>query len=197
MIRTLLSIAALCLFAAPVLADDPAPKKPGAVAQPKKEGDKAAQPEKKKEGDAAKPEKKKEGDAAKPEKKKKEADPSKGPQLRGLIKVMENKVQFSEDQKAKIDSLVAELQPKYAEASKALKFTEEQQAARKAAQEKAKAEGLKAEAATKFVHEAMKLTPEQKSALEAQAAVANQFREKVRELLTPEQKASLKKKHAA
>lgn len=184
MIRTLFSLSLAVAFAVPVLADDPAaPKKnPEAAAQaPKKEGDKPAQP--KKAGEAKKP--------------KKQADPNKGPQLRGVIKPMESKVELTAEQKAKVDALVAELQPKYREASKGLKFTEEQQAARKAAQAKAKADGLKGDQATKAVQEAMKLTAEQKAAFAQQAAVANEFREKFRALLTPEQKAALKKKPEA
>jgi hypothetical protein len=189
MIRMLFSLSLAVAFAVPVLADDPAaPKKDAAAAQaPKKDGDKPAQP--KKEGAP-----KKEGEAKKP---KKQADPNKGPQLRGAIKPIESKVELTADQKAKVEALVAELQPKYRETFKGLKFTEEQQAARKAAQEKAKADGLKGEAATKAVHEAMKLTAEQKAAMEQQTAVANEFREKVKALLTPEQKASLKKKPEA
>jgi hypothetical protein len=181
MIRTLLSISLAFAFAVPVLADDPAaPKKdPAAVQAPKKDG---AQP--KKDGEA------------KPAKKKKQADPNKGPQLRGVVKPMESKVELTADQKAKVDALVAELQPKYAEASRSLKFTPEQQEARKAAQAKAKADGLKGEKATAAVHEAMKLTAEQKAAMEKQTAVADEFREKFRALLTPEQLASLKKKPA-
>ena len=182
MIRTLLSISLAFAFAVPVLADDPAaPKTDPAAAQAKKEG---AQPKK----DGAK----KEGAA----KKKKEANPNKGPQLRGVVKPMESKVELTAEQKAKVDALVAELQPKYAEASKSLKLTKEQQEARKAAQEKAKADGLKGEKATAAVHEAMKLTPEQKAAMEKQAEIANEFREKFRALLTPEQLASLKTKTA-
>lgn len=173
MIRTLFSLSLAFAFALPVLADDPAsPKKPEAAAKAPK-----------KDGDAAKP--------------KKQADANKGPQLRGAIKQIESKVELTDDQKAKVDALVAEMQPKYREALKGLKFTKEQQEARKEAQAKAKADGLKGDKAMKAVHEAMKLTPEQKSALEQQAAVANEFREKVKALLTPEQQASLTKKPQA
>ena len=110
---------------------------------------------------------------------------------------MEAKLTLTADQKTKVDALVAEMQPKYRETFKALKFTEEQQAARKAAQEKAKADGVKGEAATKAVHDAMKLTPEQKTAFEQQTGVTTEFKEKFRALLTPEQKASLKQKPEA
>ncbi|HEV7279934.1 MAG TPA: hypothetical protein VGN57_06930 [Pirellulaceae bacterium] len=175
MIRTLLSISLAFAFAVPVLADDPV--------VPKKDGDKPAA-KAKKEG------------ADKPARKKKEADPSKGPQLRGVIKPMENKVELTAEQKAKVDALVAELQPKYREAMQGVKFTPEQQEARKAAQAKAKTDGLKGEKATKAVHEAMKLTAEQKAAMAKQTAVADEFREKFRALLTPEQLDSLKKKPA-
>lgn len=180
MIRTLLSISLAFAFAVPVLADDPAaPKKDPAAAQAKKEG---AQP--KKEG------------AARQAKKKKEAAANKGPQLRGVIKPMESKVDLTAEQKAKVDALVAELQPKYREAMQGVKFTAEQQEARKAAQAKAKADGLKGEKAMASVQEAMKLTAEQKAAMEKQSEIANEFREKFRALLTPEQLASLKKKPA-
>ena len=106
------------------------------------------------------------------------------------------KVDLTADQKAKVEALVAELQPKYREAMQGVKLTPEQQEARKAAQAKAKADGLKGDKAAKAVQEALKLTPEQKAAMEKQTAVANDFREKFRALLTPEQLASLKKKPA-
>jgi hypothetical protein len=173
MIRTLLSISLAFAFALPVLADDPA--------APKKDGDKPAA--KAKEGD-------------KPAKKKKEADLTKGPQLRGVVKPIESKVDLTADQKAKVDALVAELQPKYREAMQGVKLTPEQQEARKTAQAKAKADGLKGDKAAKAVQEALKLTAEQKAAMEKQTAIANEFREKFRALLTPEQLASLKKKPA-
>ncbi len=105
------------------------------------------------------------------------------------------------DQKAKLEALNKEYQPKLTDASKAVEsiLTPEQKKAREAARKVAQRviEEVR-KACQKAVEEAVQLTPEQKAKVEEvkkqNSATYKEFRAKVMDVLTPEQQEQLKKK---
>jgi Spy/CpxP family protein refolding chaperone len=92
---------------------------------------------------------------------------------------------LTDDQKKKVDDILASYKPKFADAqAKAPKLTKEQRQAQKEATEKAKADGKKGKELQAEVNAALNLTDEQKKEREAAASA------------TKELQASLKKELA-
>ena len=82
-------------------------------------------------------------------------------------------LELGPDQKEKVDKILADYKPKFAQ-NKAAALTAEQKKAQKEAQEKAKADGKKGKEARAEVEAALKLTDEQKKArADNQALQAN------------------------
>ena len=107
------------------------------------------------------------------------------------------------DQKTKIEGLLKEYRPKLKEDWQAMEslLTPEQKKARQDAVEAAKTAELKARDLRRAVKQAVQLTPEQKAKRAELAkdvrAARQELRQKVMEVLTPEQKQLLKEKLAA
>jgi len=112
----------------------------------------------------------------------------------GVIRVP-NDVELSVEQKARADAVVKEYGSRKAELQAKLEsvLTNEQKQARTAAKKKALEEGKKGMALRKAVDAAAKLTEEQKKQLtslrRAMAKLTREYREKLRDVLTDEQKA--------
>jgi Spy/CpxP family protein refolding chaperone len=108
-------------------------------------------------------------------------------------------VTLTPEQNTKLDALKSEFGPKLAALKKKIGgiLTPERKAAGKAAQKAAKAAGKKGKAAKADVEAALKLTADQKTQMAAATkelkALQKELRAKVEALLTPEQKALLKK----
>ncbi len=106
---------------------------------------------------------------------------------------------LSEDQKAKVEELKKEYEPKFKELwqKRDSVLTDEQKKARSEAAKAARAAGKRGLDLRKEAREAMKLTDEQKAELEkvdkAARELGKEFREKVMNVLTAEQKEKLKK----
>lgn len=122
---------------------------------------------------------------------KKKAEP--GAQAFNLPK----EITLSAEQQEKLAALKKELGPKVAAAQKKIDeiLTADQKAARKAAQEKVKADNLKGKAAQEAVEAALKLTDEQKTKFTAAQAEMREVqalvKSKMAEFLTDEQKAKV------
>lgn len=107
---------------------------------------------------------------------------------------------LSSEQKSKLDALVKEYAPKAEEAMKARQgvLNEEQQKAFRAAMRSAMEAGKRGKEMMDAAMAEAKVTDEQKAkfadAEKKSMEVQNEFNEKVRELLTPEQRDELKKK---
>ena len=121
-------------------------------------------------------------------------------QVQVLPKALLEGLELSDEQKVKLEEIAKEMKAPVVEARKAMDslLTDEQKEARKAAQAKAKEEGKTPREAQKAVDEALKLTPEQQEkmakAKEKQAEVQKQIRDKVMEILTPEQRTAVEEK---
>jgi len=110
---------------------------------------------------------------------------------------------LTDDQKAKLEEIKKECGPKAAEAVKKAEsvLTEEQKKARAEAMKAARQAGKSKEETTKAVEEAVKLSDDQKKQIaDAKAemqAVNKGVREKIMGVLTPEQKAEIRKAQKA
>lgn len=133
------------------------------------------------------------------EAKKKAAKPAPCPADQYLTRMLAD-VTLTAEQKTKIDALKKEFGPKIMEARKKVDavLTADQKKARGEAMKKAKADGKTGKEAAAAVAAAMKLTDDQKAkqaeAQKAVSALTKELDKAARDLLTPEQKASLKKK---
>lgn len=133
------------------------------------------------------------------EAKKKAAKPAPCPADQYLTRMLAD-VTLTAEQKTKIDALKKEFGPKIMEARKKVDavLTADQKKARGEAMKKAKADGKTGKEAAAAVAAAMKLTDDQKAkqaeAQKAVAALTKELDKAARDLLTAEQKASLKKK---
>ncbi|MGI6414236.1 MAG: hypothetical protein ACOX1P_01095 [Thermoguttaceae bacterium] len=112
-------------------------------------------------------------------------------------------LELSAEQKAKLEAIAKEMRAPLVEARKALGdiLTDEQKAAREAAMKAAKEAGKKPQEAQKAAEEALKLTPEQKEKMtkvrKKMAELEKTIRDKVMEVLTPEQRAAVEEKMKA
>lgn len=125
-------------------------------------------------------------------KKKKGGDKARQSALANLVKQIKSKVDLTDEQGAKIKELLADAQPKLAEANKVIgKKRRELGEARK----KAIADGKKGKEAQAAAEEAVGLTADEKAALAKTREISQGFQKAVRALLTPEQleKAGLKR----
>ena len=133
------------------------------------------------------------------EAKKKAAKPAPCPADQYLTRMLGN-VTLTAEQKTQIDALKKEFGPKLKEARKKVDdvLTADQKKARGEAMKKAKADGKTGKEAAAAVAAAVKLTDDQKAkqaeAQKAVSALTKELDKAARDLLTPEQKASLKKK---
>jgi hypothetical protein len=106
-------------------------------------------------------------------------------------------VTLTAEQQAKLDAIKTEYGPRATSAQKKLDgiLSGDQLKARKAAQDKAKAEKLTGKAQQALIDEALQLTPEQKTsygaATEELRALQTEIRGKLAEFLTEEQKAKV------
>ena len=129
-------------------------------------------------------------------KKKKAKDEIKGPAATAFQ--LPKEIELTDEQKSKIDSLKKELGPDLVKLHRKQGdiHTPEQQAARKAAQEKNKADGVKGKAAKAAVDSAVNLTPEQQKQWDDTqkeiTAHRGKIQEKLHPILTDDQKAKLK-----
>lgn len=135
---------------------------------------------------------------AKEGKKKAAAKPAPCPADQYLTRMLAD-VTLTAEQKTKIDALKKEFGPKLMEARKKVDdvLTADQKKARGEAMKKAKADGKTGKEAAAAVAEAVKLTDDQKAkqaeAQKAVSALTKELDKAARDLLTPEQKAALKK----
>jgi len=119
--------------------------------------------------------------------------------LAGQLQMLKG-LQLTDDQEAKIKELRKQFGPKFAEAWKAREgiLTDEQRKARAEAFKAAKDAGKKGKELLQAVQEALKLTDEQKTKVaEADKRLEElnkELRERIREILTPEQREQLKKR---
>lgn len=108
-------------------------------------------------------------------------------------------IALTADQQTKMDTLKKEFGPKIAELQKQSNdvLTKEQREARKAATDKAKADGLKGKASQDAVNAAINATPEQKEKLASVKKeldpILAEVKKQIENLLTEEQKAKLPK----
>ena len=124
------------------------------------------------------------------------ADKAANHEIGKVLRFLKN-VTLTTEQQTKVDSLKSEYRPKVSDGLKKVNgvLTPQQKQDQRAAQKKAKADGLKGKAANAAVNAAVNLTTDQKQQL-SQAkkdlkAVEKELRQKARDLLTPEQNASL------
>lgn len=108
-------------------------------------------------------------------------------------------ITLSTEQQTKMNTLKKEFGPKIAELQKKSNdiLTKEQRDARKAANDKAKTDGLKGKAVQEAVDAAIKASPEQKEQLAAVKKeldpIITEVKKQIENLLTPEQKEKLPK----
>lgn len=118
--------------------------------------------------------------------------------LQGMLKGLN----LTDEQKTKVEALKKEYGPKFKEGSQGMDgiLTDEQKKAREEAVKAAKEAGKKGPEVWEAAKAAVKLTDEQKAKMaenrKAAEALHKQFREKLMEILTPEQKEQLKKEMA-
>jgi Spy/CpxP family protein refolding chaperone len=107
---------------------------------------------------------------------------------------------LSTEQKAKFGQIMKEFGPKFKEASEKMSsvYTDEQKAAIKEAVQKARDDGKNFQEIRKVVENAVKLTPEQQTKFDDAKkdieSVQKDLREKMMDILTPEQKEQVEKK---
>jgi Spy/CpxP family protein refolding chaperone len=132
--------------------------------------------------------------------KRKQAGERAGRQVQVLPQQLLQGLELTAEQQAKLDSIAKEMRGPVQEARTAANsiLTDEQKAARKEALAAAKEAGKKPREAQKAVEAALRLTEEQQAkmakAKESLAAIQNQIREKVMEVLTPEQRKAIEEK---
>jgi Spy/CpxP family protein refolding chaperone len=106
---------------------------------------------------------------------------------------------LTDDQKAKVEALKKEYEPKFKEGRERTEsiLTADQKKAREEAVKTAKAAGKKGPEVWRDAHSAMKLTDDQKAkmadARKANQALRKEAREKLMTVLTPEQKEQIQK----
>jgi Spy/CpxP family protein refolding chaperone len=131
----------------------------------------------------------------------KKKERKRGPGAFDPIQMMLQGLTLTDEQKAKVEDVKKEFAPKLAEAAKnADVLTPDQKKARDEATKKARDEGKSRREVAAAAADAVKLTDEQKTkrdeARKAMRAVGEQYRAKVIEILTPEQKAEVEKRMA-
>jgi Spy/CpxP family protein refolding chaperone len=100
---------------------------------------------------------------------------------------------LTDAQKSQFAELKKEYGPKLKAAAEKLNLTDEQKKARREAMKTARDAGERGPKAMEAAIAAMKLTTEQKAAMEEMQTLGKEFREKATALLTPEQKEQLQK----
>ena len=114
------------------------------------------------------------------------------------IFTLPNEITLTDDQKTKLEAIKKEHGPKLSELTKKMdeSLTDEQKKARKAAGDKARADGKKGKDLQAAVDEALKLTDDQKKAQDAMkpelTKLQGTIREKIHGLLTDDQKTHYK-----
>jgi Spy/CpxP family protein refolding chaperone len=130
---------------------------------------------------------------------KKEKKEGPGPAAERIAKITKS-LTLTDDQKAKLEDLTKEYNPKFCDVQKKGDvLTEDQKKARKEAEKTAKAAGKKGKELHEAADAAVTLTDEQKSKkADAQKEVKGlekELRDKVLAVLTPEQQEQVKKAH--
>ena len=132
--------------------------------------------------------------------KKKQAGERTGRQVQVLPQQLLEGLELTAEQQAKLETITKEMRGSMQEARMASNqiLTDEQKVARKEALAAAKEAGKKPREAQKAVEAALKLTEEQQAqmakAKEKLAAIQKQIRDKVMEVLTPEQRKAVQEK---
>ena len=126
--------------------------------------------------------------AAQPGKKGGKKGEKKQDQVAQLMDQVE-KLNLTEEQKGKLKEIAAKYRDKLAEARK--QIPAEVQKAMADARKKASSEGKKGKEAEAAVREAVKLTPEQQTAVDQQRELNGAFRKEVAQVLTEEQRKEI------